>query len=80
MRDVEYLEIKGHFNFKALTDLARAKMGAEIGGPWRLAAAVFFMHVPADKFESTIGRLHGMGLQTEPDAPDVIDVRQFTDF
>jgi len=55
-------------------------MGAEIGGPWRLAADVFFMHVPADKFESTITRLHGMGLQTEPDAPNVVDVRKFTDF
>jgi len=80
MRDVEYLEVKGHFNFKALTDTARAKMGAEIGGPWKLAAEVFFMHVPKEKFDATIQRLRLMGLQTEPDQVGVIDTRQFTDF
>lgn len=80
MRDVEYLEVKGHFNFKALTERAKEAMGREIGGPWKMAADVFFMHVPADKFESIVRRLNSMGLQTEPDAPNVVDVRQFTDF
>jgi hypothetical protein len=80
MRDVEYLAVKGHYNFKALTERAKEKMGAEIGGPWRLAAEVFFMHVPADKFESTVTRLNGMGLQTEPDQIGVVDIRCFTDF
>lgn len=80
MRDVEYLRIKDHFNFKALTERAKAAMGREIGGPWKMAADVFFMHVPADKFESTVKRLNGMGLQTEPDALNVVDIRQFTDF
>lgn len=79
-RDVEYLQVKGHYNFKALTERAKECMGKEIGGPWRMAADVFFMHVPADKFDGMIKRLRGMGLQTEPDQVGVVDTRQFTDW
>lgn len=80
MRDVEYLEVKGHFNFKALTERAKEAMGKKIGGPWQMAAEVFFMHVPPEKFDSVVAGLHAQGLQTEPDAPGVVDVREFTDF
>lgn len=80
MRDVEYLEVKGHFNFKALTERAKEKMGREIGGPWHMAADVFFMHVPAEKFEATVKRLQGMGLQTEADPTPADIIRSLTEF
>lgn len=80
MRDVEWLEIKGKFNFKALTDKARAAMGAEIGGPWQMAADVFFYGVAPDKFDSTIKRLQLMGLNTDEEPKEQIDVTQFTAF
>lgn len=79
-RDVEWLKVKGKFNFKALTDKARAAMGAEMGGPWKLAADVFFCGVHPDKFDATIQRLQAMGLRTDEESLSDQQISQFTDF
>lgn len=79
-RDVEWLQHKGKFNFKALTDKARAAMGGEIGGPWKLAADVFFYGVAPDDFDKTIKRLRAMGLSTDVEPQVPVDITQFTDF
>lgn len=79
-RDVEWISHKGRFNFKALTDKARQVMGAEMGGPWQMAADVFFYGVTADKFEQVIGRLKANGLNTDEEPKEKFDVTKFTDF
>ena len=79
MRDVEWLQHKGRFNFKALTNKARKAMGGDMGGPWQMAADVFFYGVTPDKFDQTIKRLRAMGLQTDPDQEN-FDASVYTDF
>lgn len=80
MRDVEYLLTPKGYNFKALTERAKECMGKAIGGPWKMAADVFFMHVPIEKFDSIVAKLRQMGLQTEMDpTPDDV-IRAMTEF
>lgn len=79
-RDVEWLQYKGRFNFKALTDKARKVMGEDMGGPWQIAADVFFYGVTPDAFDKTIKRLRAMGLSTEDEPKEQQNVTQFTDF
>lgn len=76
-RDVEWLQHKGRFNFKALTDKARQAMGEEIGGPWKMAADVFFYGVAPDDFDKTIKRLRAMGLSTDKEKFDLATVTDF---
>lgn len=80
MRDVEYALHKGRYNLKALTPRAMEIMGRDIGGPWRMAAEIFFMKVEEDCLASTLAMLRSKGLQTEPDPPQAVDVSHLTDF
>lgn len=79
-RDVEWIAHKGRFNFKALTDKAREVMGKDMGGPWQMAADVFFYGVTPEKFEQVIGRLRANGLNCDPEPKEQFDVSKFTDF
>lgn len=80
MRDVEWVAHKGKFNFKALTPRAREVMGSEVGGPWQMAAEVFFYGVAPDRLEATIARLKAAGLKTDEDNLDEQQLRALTDF
>jgi len=77
VRDIEHHLHKGKYNIKALTDRARTVMGKELGGPWQMAADVFFMGVAPEKLDKVLGRLRELGLQIEADD---VDVAQFTDW
>jgi hypothetical protein len=78
VRDVEYILVKGKYNFKALTPAARQVMGEAIGGPWKMAADVFFMHVLPEKLDSVRQRLQDAGLRTEDE--EKFNVSDVTDF
>lgn len=77
MRDVEYALVRDSWVFKALTPKAIEAMGADAGLPWQMAAAVFWQDVEKSRFEITITKLHGLGLQTEPDP---VSLAAYTDF
>ncbi len=79
MRDVEWVESKGKFNFKALTPKAMEAMGTDMNGPWRMAAEVFWMGVTPEDFVATLDKLQAMGLQTSKDIEHV-EISKFTDF
>lgn len=79
MRDVEWIQHKGRFNFKALTDKAREAMGKDMGGPWQMAADVFFYGVTPDALDGMIKKLRAMGLNTDEEKVQH-DISKFTDF
>lgn len=81
MRDVEYLQHKGRFNFKALTDKARELMGKDlIGDCWTMSRDVFYMGVTPDALDGMLKKLRAMGLQTESDKEIEHDTGYLTDF
>jgi len=63
--DVAYARNRQGYAFKALTDKARRAMGEFLGGPWQIAAEVYWSEVSDDRLEGTIARLRSMGLRVE---------------
>lgn len=70
-KDVEKLLHRGTWRFKALTAKAREAMGADLGGPWQMAADVFWQGVDESRYPAIIDKLRGMGLQLDDDPPEV---------
>ena len=66
-KDIEILEHNGTIRVKALTDLARQKMGTDMGGPWQMASEVFWVRIDPSRLSVILGKLKAMGLQTEDD-------------
>ena len=77
MSDVTYHQTKQGWVFKAMTAKAKEAMGTDMGGPWRMAADVFWQGVPPERFEATIAKLQGLGLDTSTPPPKQVDVSKY---
>jgi len=71
MPDVAYARNRQGWSFKALNDKAKKAMGEDMGGPWQMAADVFWSAVSDDRFNSTVARLRSFGLEVPERVLDV---------
>jgi len=72
--DVAYARNRQGYVFKALTDKAKRAMGEFLGGPWQIAAGVYWSEVSDDRLEGAISRLRSMNLRVEERSGSVGEV------